>query len=117
MNTEKKRLGQILVELKFLSPNDICIALATQFNCAWIDLADEVIPPEVAHSLPEEVGKRFEVIPVETREDSVLVVASSEPQNPEIRREISGAALCKVEFAVAYEVYILQNIARFFPDR
>ncbi len=113
----KKRLGQILVELKFLAPNDICIALATQFNCAWIDLADEVIPQEVAQSLPEEVVKRFEVIPVEKREDSVLIVATSEPNNPEIIREITGAASCKVEFAVAYEVYILRNIARYFPDR
>lgn len=110
------RLGQVLVELKFLTPNDICIALATQFNCAWVDLADEIISPETARSLPREIVKRFEVIPVEKRKDSVLVVATAEPQNPDIIRGIAEAAPCRVELAVAYEVYILRDIARFFPD-
>ena len=32
---KKKKLGQILVELKYLAPNDICIALATQLHLGW----------------------------------------------------------------------------------
>jgi len=110
----KIRLGQILVELKFLTPNDICIALATQFHCAWVDLSDMTIAPEVVSSLPEEIVKRREVIPVEKRAGNILVVATSEPQNPDIAREVAAATSLKVELAVAYEVYIARTIVRYF---
>jgi mannitol/fructose-specific phosphotransferase system IIA component (Ntr-type) len=111
----KKRLGQILVELKYLSPNDICIALATQFHLPWIDLSQKMIPVEVATSLPADVVRKLEVIPVEITEDSVMIVASSQPQDPTIKDRINIYTPLKVELIIAYEVYIAKAIRYHFP--
>lgn len=113
----KKRLGQILVELKYLTPNDICIALATQFHCPWVDLSDAKIPPEIATSLPEEVIRRLEVIPVERKGEDILVVATSQPQDHNIGLELSKVIPLKVELVVAYEVYIESNIDHYFSEK
>ena len=113
----KKKLGQILVDLKFLAPNDICIALATQFNCAWIDLSEVTIPPEIVNHLPEETVKRLEVIPVEKKGKDVIVVATSQPQNPIVGADVRNATPLTVELAVAYEVDIARCIALHFPEK
>ncbi len=113
----KEKLGQILVDLKYLTPNDICIALATQLHLPWIDLSDKSISPEVATSLSEEVVRRLEVIPVERKGKDILVVATSQPQDPNILLELMKITPLKVELVVAYEGYIKSNIDYFFPKR
>ena len=42
------------------------------------------------------------------------VVATADPQNPDIAREVAAATSLKVELAVAYEVYIARTIVRYF---
>ncbi len=103
------------MELKFLTPSDICIALATQFSCPWIDLSEVEIPADIAKILPGEVVKKWEVIPVETKGSDILVVATSQPQDPIIRVEVRKASPINVELVVAYEVYIVKKIEQFFP--
>jgi len=111
----KKKLGQVLVELKYITPNDICIALATQFHKQWIDLSQVQIASEIATSLPEEVERALEVIPVEKKKPDVLVVATSQPQTPEIGTEISKHTTHKIDLVVAYEGYIEAAINLHYP--
>ena len=111
----KKKLGQVLVELKYITPNDICIALATQFGKQWIDLSQVQIASEIATSLPEEVERALEVIPVEKKKPNLLVVATSQPQDPEIGTEIRKHTPCKIQMVVAYEGYIESAINRHYP--
>ena len=113
----KKKLGQIFVELKYLTPSDICIALATQFHFPWIDLSHEKIPIEIATSLPEAAVRKFEVIPVERKGETVLIVATSQPQDPNLELEIIKFTPLKVELVVAYEVYIESAINYYFPAK
>jgi type IV pilus assembly protein PilB len=113
---KKKKLGQVLVELQYITPNDICIALATQFHCPWIDLSQVKIPLETASSLPEEVVRRLEVIPVEKKKNgNILVVATSQPQDPSVGLEVSKHTPLKVELVVAYEGDIDAAINSFYP--
>ena len=112
----KKRLGQILVELRYLTPNDICIALATQFHMPWADLSSGDIPDAVASSLPPDVARSLEIIPVERKLDT-LVVASADPQEPGLVGEISRYTKLKVKLAVAYEGYIEAALKRLFPAK
>ncbi len=112
----KKRLGQILVELRYLTPNDICIALGTQFHLPWADLSAADIPAETAHTLPEDLVRHLQVIPVE-KKNRTLVVASADPQEPGLTGELSRYTDLKIELAVAYEGYIESAISRFFPSK
>jgi hypothetical protein len=113
----QKRLGQILVEIKYLTPSDICIALATQFQKSWIDLSQMKIPPEIAASLPEDLITKYEVIPVEKKGKDTIVVATSQPQNPEILSVLSALTSLNIEMVVAYEGYIIAAINACFPPK
>ena len=113
---KKKKLGQILVELKYLAPNDICIALSTQLLLPWADLSSTDIPVEIATVLPEDAVRRLGVIPIE-RHDNTLIVASAEPQSPGLKGEISRYTDLIIELAVAYDGYIEDVIDRFFSGK
>jgi small nuclear ribonucleoprotein (snRNP)-like protein len=112
----KKKLGQILVELQYLCPNDICIALSTQLQLPWADLSSANIPVEIATVLSEDVIKRLDIIPIE-RQDDTLVIATSDPQAPTLKSEISRYTNLKVALVVAYEGYIEFEINRLFPKK
>jgi hypothetical protein len=107
-----KRLGQILVELKYVTPNDICLALASQLGCAWVDLSKLKIAPETLALLPPDVEKRLEIVPVEKRGEDMLVVAASQPKDPELIKELRRLTPWKLELVVAYDGYIASIIQK-----
>lgn len=115
-NRKNKRLGQLLVELKYVTPTGICAALATQCHLPWVDLSSANIPREVATALPENVVRELKVLPVQKKED-VLVVATAQPQDPSIGMKISQYTTLAVELVIAYEEYIKSAIDRYFPAR
>jgi hypothetical protein len=111
-----KRIGQILVELKYLAPNDICLALATQLGCGWVDLSAASLSYENIALLPAELVKKFEIIPVEIKGNKVLVVASAQPQDVEMRKELGRLTSWTFEFVIGYDGYILSAISRYLPN-
>ena len=111
-----KRIGQILVELKYLAPNDICLALASQLGCRWVDLSVASISPEDFALLPAEVVKKFEIIVVEKKGDKILVIAAAQPQDAEMRKELGRLTSWTFEFVIGYDGYILSAISHFLPD-
>ncbi|MCX6565313.1 MAG: hypothetical protein NTW38_02645 [Candidatus Aminicenantes bacterium] len=110
----KKRLGQILVELKYVTPDDICLALASQMGCAWVDLSVMTIPEDVLRLLPREVVLKYEVIPVEKKFGELLIVASAQPRDEEMRSVVSAQTPMRTEFVVAYDGYILEALAKYY---
>lgn len=110
-----KKLGQILVDFKYVTPTDICVALATQFHLPWIDLSIMDIPREVATLLPEKAVRELGIIPVEKKED-ILVVAISQPQIPSIGMIISKFTPLVVELVIAYDGYVQSAIDKYFPS-
>ena len=113
---KNKKLGQVLVDLKYVAPTDICVALATQSHIPWVDLSSLNIPQEIATSLPENVVRKLRIIPVGKRED-VLVVATSQPRDHSIGMEVSKHTPFLVELVIAYDEYIPLAIDRYFPQR
>lgn len=112
----KKRLGQILVALKYLMPNDICLALATQLGYAWVDLSTLEISDEIIGLLPVKAIKFFEVIPVGKKDSDVLIVASAQPNDPEMQKTLTSLTNYKLEFVIAYDGYIFDLIKKRFPS-
>ena len=111
-----RKLGQVLVDLKYVEPTDICVALASQYHLPWVDLSGINIPKEIATALPEELARKFGIIPVGKRED-MLVVATSQPPTPLAGMEISKHTPLIVELVIAYDGYIQSAIDRYFPQK
>jgi type IV pilus assembly protein PilB len=111
------KLGQILVALKYVTPNDICVALASQLECAWIDLANVVIPKEIAKILPEKMVRDLWIIPVEKKGENGLVIATSNPQDAEALNKIKEQTSLDVELVIAYDGHLEAAIDYYFPPK
>ncbi len=114
---KNKKLGQVLVDLKYVTPTDICVALASQFHLPWVDLSSINIRKDIATILPEDVVRKLVIIPVEKRED-ILVVATSQPQDHAIiGMQASKYTSLIVELVIAYYDYIQSAINNYFPPK
>jgi type IV pilus assembly protein PilB len=72
------RLGEILIELEFITPVDAAEILAERLGMPFVNLDVVTIDEIVAQSIPEEVARRYRAIPIEEH-DGVLRVAVADP--------------------------------------
>jgi len=75
------RLGEVLLQLKLLSDEDVTYALAEYLSIEYIRLDDiSKIDVKLARTLPENIAKRFCLVVIGQRDDQ-LVVAMADPLN------------------------------------
>ncbi len=72
------RLGEILIELDFISSLDASRVLAERLGMEFVDLAAAPVDEIIAQRIPEEVARRYRAIPIEYN-DGVLKVALADP--------------------------------------
>jgi hypothetical protein len=73
-----RRLGKVLAERGFATEQDICQALAVQLNIPFISLQHFTLDPPLARRLPEPLARRARALPLEER-DGQLLVAMCDP--------------------------------------
>ena len=71
-------IGQILVELGYISEDDLNLARASQSGMEFIDLGKIDVPPEVIGLMSAQMANTYWVLPVEL-EDQVSVVFVDNP--------------------------------------
>lgn len=80
--TTHDRLGDIILRNGIVTPDQAAPVLADYFNIQYVKLQDiyKDIDPDVIGQVPEELARRFTAIPIETK-DQVLVIAIFDPLN------------------------------------
>lgn len=73
-------IGQILIDLDLLSPEDRDFALAAQLGMEMVDLHTIEIPDDVLAMIDDNVVQTYKIIPV-SFQDGVLTVAMADPSN------------------------------------
>ena len=73
-----KRIGEVLVGLRFISEPDLLKALSQQLDCPIVDLNQEPPDSEALGIVPSEFAMRHNLIPLR-RNDETLVVAMADP--------------------------------------
>jgi len=73
-----KRIGEILVQLRYLTEPNLLRMLSLQLDCPIVDLAQEPPDPEVLEIVPSEFARKHHLIPLR-RNDETLVVAMADP--------------------------------------
>jgi len=76
----RKRLGKILIDRRLLTEDEIMDTLAVQLSLERFDISKAFIDPEIARSIPEEVAKKYNLIPFGEK-NGKLLVAMSDPLN------------------------------------
>ena len=75
---QHRRIGEILVSLRFLTEPNLLRALSTQLDCPLIDLVQEPPDPEAVEMVPSEFALRHQLIPLRRR-NGHLSVAMADP--------------------------------------
>ncbi len=107
------RLGLNLTKLGFISEKDLTAFLSRQYGIPTIDLATQEIDHEVAKLIPEDVAKKYQVIPV-SRTGATLVLAMADPSNIFAIDDIKFLTGYNVEPLIASEVAIKAAIDKLY---
>ena len=106
-------LGEILVEMKFATEKDIAQALTCQYGFPYLPLANYEIDPEVINSVPENVCRKFCLIPIDKIGKS-STLAMSNPLNFQAMEDVELLTGCSVQTFVSTTTEIKQSINKYY---
>jgi MSHA biogenesis protein MshE len=105
------KLGRILVDNAFVTEENLSETLATQLNFPYIDLKHFHLKPELVRLLPEEQARRFHAIVLEDR-NGMLLVGMADPTDLSAADEIARIVKSGIDLAVVTEGQLLECIDR-----
>ncbi|MBM4148138.1 MAG: type II/IV secretion system protein [Lentisphaerae bacterium] len=116
---EHERTGKpykaLLVDGGFVSESAMLEMIAGYLGTRVVNLPATDIPPDVVHSVPSAVARMYNVVPVETTQNSV-VLAVSDLVSPQTMDELMFVLTRDVSFVVAREDDLRSHINQFYPD-
>jgi len=108
-----RKLGRVFVESGFVTEDQISGALARQLNIPYINLKFYNINAELVRLLPETAARRFRALVLEDRRETLLV-GVSDPTDLFGYDEIARLLKKTVELAVVNETEVLGAIDRIY---
>lgn len=112
---EGKSLGDILVELSFVSPSELARAIAYQVGKEFIDLSLYSPSVDALKLLEKDIALQLEVLPIEVRGDS-LIVAMSDPLNINVIDMVRKRTGLELEIFVSDRESILRSIEIYYEQ-
>ena len=112
--TSGKRLGELLVDLGFVTPTQVSRVLAEQHELPFVDLVREPIDMGAAGLLGETLARRYCAIPVRFLEEGAVLVAVSDPTNVVAADDLRIALGAPVRVGVASAEAIDRAITRIY---
>lgn len=110
--TNKKRIGEALVELELASEDDVCKALAAQFELDYVDLDKNVAVTSAIDLMDKKLIERHKVLPL-SKEGDKLKVIISDPLDLELLDMLRFRLGCEIECALAPRSKIQRFIETF----
>lgn len=108
-----RKLGRVFVENGFVTEEQISGALARQLDIPYINLKFYNIHADVVRLLPETQARRFRALALEER-DSHLLIGISDPTDLFAYDEIARLVKRNIELAVVNETEVLAVIDRIY---
>ncbi len=110
-----KPVRALLVDLEFLSEDDLLEVVAGYHGTSVINLPATDIPPDVIHSVPASVARMYMVVPVELGPNSVVLCVGN-LIDPQIQDELMFVLTRDVSFVVAREEDVRTCVNQFYGD-
>jgi MSHA biogenesis protein MshE len=104
-----RRLGRVLVELGFLSEEQLCEAISRQLDIPYVNLKFYQLNRDVIRRLPEAQARRFRALVLEDRRASYLV-GMADPTDLFAFDEVVRLLKRDVQAAVVSEAQLMQTI-------
>ena len=108
--------GEILVELKFATEEDIAQALTCQYGFPYLPLSNYEIEQEVISSVPENVCRQFCLIPIDKIGKS-LTLAMANPLNVNAVEDVELITGCAAQTFVSTSSDIREAIDKYYVKK
>ena len=79
-SARKIKLGDALVQLDYVSANNVMRAMAQEYGTQFVKLETLNIPADVVSLIPEHVAREFNIVPI-AADEGELTIATSEPED------------------------------------
>jgi len=109
-------LGRILIEMGLASEWEMAAALGKQLNVPFITLSHYEIDPQILASIPVEIVKRYQIVPVDRTGDT-LTVALADPSNIFLLDELRLLTKCNIVPVISFESDIKEAIERYYGEK
>jgi len=107
-------LGSILIDNKYANEWEIAAAIGKQLNVPFITLSHYEIDPSILKSIPEDLVRKYQIVPIDKTGDT-LTVALSDPSNIYLLDELRLLTNCKIVPVISFESDIKEAIERYYP--
>ena len=108
-------LGRIAEDMQLVTDEQLIQALAEQMGMQTVSLEDAKFDEEVMGRITETMAQLYRVVPL-TFENDVLTVATCDPQNLTIQDELRTFLGCEIAMVIATERDVMQSINRHFDS-
>lgn len=102
----KDRLGKVLIDNGIISEQEMIEALQMQLGIEFVDLSKISIPTELAQTVPKNIAKQYQVIPIKVVKEE-LYLAMSDPLNfyavEEVRKTVGKRVVPVIATALGIE--------------
>ena len=96
----KKSIGDVLVDLGYVSQNDVAKALASQFDMEFVDLDQpNVIQKENLSLIPSDLIKRYQILPL-GKENNRLKILVHDPLDLTLQDDLRFRLGVDIELAL-----------------
>lgn len=110
---DSQRVIDVLLEQKAINSRDVAMALSLQLNLPLIDLKRHTVQPYALALVPEELARRYNLIPLDVIEDELLIVAEN-PLDVRALEDVSIRAGMRVRPTVGVRDDILEALALYY---
>ena len=108
-----KKLGDVLIELGYITETELLLFLSKQLNLPFLELHYYKIKPEVIRELPEAIARRYRVIPIDRVKNGFLV-AIADPTDLLAYDEVSRKLKKQIRLVVVREKDLVRVIDEVF---
>ncbi len=110
-------VGQILVELGYISEEDLHVALASQVGMKPVDLSRIDVAPEAIAMLSAQMAHTYKVIPIEYEEPTnTLAIAIASPDNFQATDDLQTLLGMNVSAQISNREHIESALNRYYPE-
>jgi type IV pilus assembly protein PilB len=108
-------IGQILIQLGYVSEEEVLLALGAQVGMEVVNLDETEIPPEIIAKIPLSLAKLYKIIPIKY-ENNILTVAMANPLNINVLDDLRFTINCEVQGAVSDETAVTKALAKYYAE-
>ncbi len=109
-------IGQVAIRMGYVTEEQVTEALAEQWGMPVINLSETNVPPSVLEIVPQTMAEIYHIMPVSLK-DNVLTVAMADPQNVAALDDLRNFLGHEVRGAVSSPAEVEEAIQRHYSER